>query len=156
VSGVYWNYEIAFLSLRHSGHQPSPKLVPGGPGGSPHLNHVGFRSRAAGAVSGLPVVVDRHDRKDSRRRQLLAMHEVRRRVERHAVTSRPPGRAPMALTRTPAVRGLLDLIAALDRRVPHVERAGEVAIARDAAELKARALRRIAELDRAPAPVKSK
>jgi hypothetical protein len=62
----------------------------------------------------------------------------------------------MALTRTPAVRGLLDLIAALDRRVPHVERAGEVAIARDAAELKARALRRIAELDRAPAPVKSK
>ena len=62
----------------------------------------------------------------------------------------------MALTRTPAVRELLDLIAALDRRVPHVERSGEVAIARDAAELKARALRRIAELDREPASIESK
>lgn len=31
MGGVYWLYEIAFLSLRHSGHQPSPKLVPGGP-----------------------------------------------------------------------------------------------------------------------------
>jgi len=56
----------------------------------------------------------------------------------------------MALTRTPAVKELLDLIAALDRRVPRVERAGETAIARDAAGLKARALRRIAELDREP------
>ena len=111
---------------------------------------------AAGAVSGLPVGGDRHDREGSRRGQLLAMHEVRRRVERVAVTVGPPGRAPMALTRTPAVRGLLDVIAALDRRVPRVERAGEVAIARDAAELKARALRRIAELDRVPASVESR
>ena len=62
----------------------------------------------------------------------------------------------MALTRTPAVRELLDLIAALDRRVPRVERAGETAIARDAAELKARALRRIAELDRETASIESK
>jgi len=62
----------------------------------------------------------------------------------------------MALTRTPAVKELLDLIAALDRRVPRVERAGETAIARDAAELKARALRRIAELDREPASIESK
>ena len=78
------------------------------------------------------------------------MHEMRRRVERGAVARGSPRRAPMALTRTPAVRELLDLIAALDRRVPRVERAGETAIARDAAELKARALRRIAELDREP------
>ncbi len=84
------------------------------------------------------------------------MHEMRRRVERKTVTGRSPGRAPVAVTRTPAVRGLLDLIAALDRRVPRVERAGETDIARDAAELKARALRRIAELDRAPASVESK
>jgi hypothetical protein len=107
-------------------------------------------------VSDLRFVVDRHDRKDSQRRQLLAMYEVRRRVERVAVTGRSAGRAPMALTRTPAVRGLLDLIAALDRRVPHVERAGEMAIARDAAELKARALKRIAELERAAASDESK
>ena len=47
-----------------------------------------------------------------------------------------------------AVRELLELIAALDRRVPHVERAGEAAIARDAAELKTRAMKRIEELER--------
>jgi hypothetical protein len=52
----------------------------------------------------------------------------------------------MAVTRTQLVRELRELIAALDRRVPHVERAGEAAIARDAALLKAKALKRIAEL----------
>ena len=47
-----------------------------------------------------------------------------------------------------AVRELLELIAALDRRVPQVERAGEAAIAHDAAALKTRALKRIEELER--------
>jgi hypothetical protein len=46
-----------------------------------------------------------------------------------------------------AVRQLHELIEALDRRVPHVERAGERAIARDAALLKAKALIRLAELE---------
>jgi hypothetical protein len=41
---------------------------------------------------------------------------------------------------------LLELIAGLDRRVPQMERAGEVAIAEEAAALKAAALARIAEL----------
>jgi len=54
----------------------------------------------------------------------------------------------MAMTPTGAVRSLLELIAALDRRVPQVHRAGETSIARDAAALKARALQRIAELER--------
>jgi hypothetical protein len=54
----------------------------------------------------------------------------------------------MAVTTTEAVRELLELIAALDRRVPCVERAGEAAIARDAAELKRRAMKRIEELER--------
>jgi len=40
------------------------------------------------------------------------------------------------------------LVAALDQRVPHIERAGEAQIARDAAELREKALRRIAELER--------
>jgi hypothetical protein len=53
----------------------------------------------------------------------------------------------MAVKRTRAVRELLELIAALDRRVPQVERAGEAAIANDAAALKARALKRIEELE---------
>jgi hypothetical protein len=51
------------------------------------------------------------------------------------------------------IRILLELIAALDRRLPHVERAGEAAIARDAAALKSRALERIAEIERMPSSV---
>jgi hypothetical protein len=61
-------------------------------------------------------------------------------------------------TRTQLVRELRELIAALDRRVPHVERAGEAAIARDAALLKAKALKRITELEdqNSPRPPDSK
>lgn len=54
----------------------------------------------------------------------------------------------MAVTATGAVRELLELIAALDRRLPQVQRAGELAIARDAASLRTRALQRIEELER--------
>ena len=53
-----------------------------------------------------------------------------------------------ALTPSNAVRELEELIAALDRRLPQVQRAGEVSIAREAASLKARALKRIEELER--------
>lgn len=53
----------------------------------------------------------------------------------------------MAMSRSHAVRELLELIAALDRRVPQVQRAGEASIARDAAALKARALKRINDLE---------
>ncbi len=42
---------------------------------------------------------------------------------------------------------LYELIAALDRRVPYVERVGEIAIARAAAALRGEALRRIATLE---------
>ena len=41
---------------------------------------------------------------------------------------------------------LEELIAALDRRVPQVEQAGEAEIARDAAALRAKAVQRLAEL----------
>lgn len=55
----------------------------------------------------------------------------------------------MAMTSTATVvRELQELILALDRRVPQVQRAGEASIAHDAAALKARALQRIAELKR--------
>ena len=46
------------------------------------------------------------------------------------------------------IRELLELIDALDRRVPQMQRAGEAAIARDASALKAQALQRVAELER--------
>jgi hypothetical protein len=57
----------------------------------------------------------------------------------------------MAMTPAEVVRELLELIAALDRRVPQVQRAGEASIARDAAALKAQALKRIEEIEREPA-----
>ena len=44
---------------------------------------------------------------------------------------------------------LCELIAALDRRVPHVERAGEIRIAREAAMLRSEAVARIEELKQA-------
>ena len=44
------------------------------------------------------------------------------------------------------IRHLRELIAALDRRVPRIERVGEANIAREAAALKKKALERLAEL----------
>jgi hypothetical protein len=49
------------------------------------------------------------------------------------------------------VHDLRELIAALDRRVPRLERDGERDIARDAQALRRAALKRIAELDQSPA-----
>jgi hypothetical protein len=45
-------------------------------------------------------------------------------------------------------RDLLELVAALDRRVPGLDREGERDIARDAQALRRAALKRIAELER--------
>ena len=61
----------------------------------------------------------------------------------------------MAVSRRDVARDLEELIAALDRRLPGVERAGEVAIARDAVALRAKAVARLAELrdsKRVPVP----
>ena len=54
----------------------------------------------------------------------------------------------MALTATQLVRALRRVIAALDRLVPQVDRPAVASIARDGAALKARALRRINDLER--------
>ena len=56
----------------------------------------------------------------------------------------------MAVAGSQLARELRELIAALDRRVPRVERAGEAAIARDAAALRAKAVKRLAELEHQP------
>jgi hypothetical protein len=53
-----------------------------------------------------------------------------------------------ASTRAQTVQNLHELIAALDRRVPQVERLGEISIARAASALKLEALKRIEELER--------
>jgi len=55
-----------------------------------------------------------------------------------------------SLTRLRIVRELHELIAALDRRVPQVERVGEVAIAKAASVLRDEAVRRIDEIEREP------
>ena len=58
---------------------------------------------------------------------------------------RATGLAETAHRRT--VRRLHELIAALDRRVPQVQRAGELSIARAAAALRTEALTRIEQLE---------
>jgi hypothetical protein len=52
----------------------------------------------------------------------------------------------MVATRHALIRELEELIAALDRRVPRVEQAGEATIAREAAALRAKAVTRLAQL----------
>ena len=52
------------------------------------------------------------------------------------------------LSKRKMIRDLYELISALDRRVPRVERSGESAIARDARPLRAEAAKRIADLER--------
>ena len=54
----------------------------------------------------------------------------------------------LELKRVTTIRELRELIVALDRRVPQVERVGELEIARAATGLRLEALRRIEELER--------
>jgi hypothetical protein len=59
-----------------------------------------------------------------------------------------PTSSPRAkMYRSDLRRHLDELIEALDRRAPHIERSGEALIARDAAALRRRAVERLAELD---------
>jgi hypothetical protein len=55
-----------------------------------------------------------------------------------------------AAAREIMIRHLRELIRALDARTPHLERAGEMAIAREAATLRQKALTRLAELGALP------
>jgi hypothetical protein len=67
-------------------------------------------------------------------------------VECVAIEQHPPGLAAMSSRRDATIEELLEVIAALDRRMPQDARPGEPAIARDASSLKCRALRSIAAL----------
>ena len=58
------------------------------------------------------------------------------------------GVGAMALVQAQLVRDLRELIAAIDRRVPVLSRAGETAIAKDAAALRERAQTLLTQLDR--------
>lgn len=59
----------------------------------------------------------------------------------------PITHTPAELEREALFEQLRELIAALDARVPHLERTSETGIADDARALRARASKRIAELD---------
>jgi hypothetical protein len=76
--------------------------------------------------------------------------------------STPPIDLSTAVTGQPVADGELlmaleEIVAALDRRIPHVERAGEALIAADAQRLRTCAMNRIARLvdDRTPADIRS-
>jgi len=71
-----------------------------------------------------------------------------KRVEPVAHSIKSEAQASVEMTPTDLIGELRELIAALDRRVPQVQRAGEASIAREAAALRARALKRIEELER--------
>jgi hypothetical protein len=67
---------------------------------------------------------------------------------RTTVMTMTPDTTSGASSRAQTVRELHELIAALDGRVPHVERVGEISIAQAASALKREALKRIEELER--------
>ena len=94
----------------------------------------------------MQVVLDYDNGKESRLEQLLAVHQMRRGLERVAAEVVAHRGATMAVSHGQLARELRELIAALDRRVPQLERAEETGIARDAAQLRAQAIKRLAEL----------
>jgi hypothetical protein len=104
-------------------------------------------------VSALPLARHQFGRQATDAVELLALPEVRRRVQSCPAERRlapglsmkpapTDGQAVLADT----LAQLTDLIAALDRRVPQVERLGEAAIANAAVRLRLEAAKRIAEI----------
>ena len=63
-------------------------------------------------------------------------------------SQRTPKEAAARTRLKQTILNLSELIAALDRRVPQVDRVGEASIARAAAKLKDEAIKRIADLER--------
>jgi hypothetical protein len=97
-----------------------------------------------------------------RGQQLLAVSRLRADVvsgaaeqHRRPAVAAMSGKARRETGRERTLRELHELIAALDRRVPQIERAGELEIARASAELRAAALRRVEELERETAAAQS-
>jgi hypothetical protein len=136
----------------HSGPKPSPKHVEGFTHvRSQEFNHTRYVRRRAEHSDVVPElsVLGHHDIcEESKRGQLLALQQLRRGVERRTARERPE--TAVAVKNAQLARDRLrELIAALDARVPRVERAGEAAIARDAAALRAKAVKRLEEIEHA-------
>jgi hypothetical protein len=67
-------------------------------------------------------------------------------MERRSSSERAPRMVPVTATNVDLARALIELIAALDRRVPRVDDAGEASIAQDAKALREKAVKRLTEL----------
>jgi hypothetical protein len=94
----------------------------------------------------MSVGIDNDDGETPGYEHLLALRQLRRDLERVAAPQSPEDEY-VEVTSDELRRELNELIAALDRRAPHLDRVGEAAIAHDAASLRRRALARLAELD---------
>ena len=109
------------------------------------------RYGVAAGMSKVPVARYVLRRKAAHRQQLLALLTLRRSVEPELAVRRLT--APMGLDRTmtrddlAVIRDLTELVAAIDRRSPQLERSGEAAIVDAARELRVQARARIAELE---------
>jgi hypothetical protein len=106
-------------------------------------------------VSEVPGDIDYHHREASGRRELLALRKLRGDLEQLAPARGAHRRAHVAITGDRLAHELHELIAALDRRVPRVAQAGEPSIARDAAVLRAKAVKRLAEITGKDAPLRA-
>jgi hypothetical protein len=84
------------------------------------------------------------------------MWQLRRNLECRSAAVQAERWTSVAMNAPDLARELEELIAALDRRVPRVAEAGEAAIARDAAALRAKAIDRLAELRSTPTPTNTR
>jgi hypothetical protein len=95
----------------------------------------------------MPIRFNYDDDQEPDREHVLALHQLRRDLERRPFGSPSAGAVgPMTRRDVDLARELRELVEALDRRVPRVEQAGESAIASDAAALRAKAVARLSEL----------
>lgn len=101
----------------------------------------------------MPLDGDQFSREAADGQQLLAMLEMRRRLESGLAVGAQALVAAMN-ARTNTLAGLADtvcqlneLITAIDRRLPQVQRAGEAVIANAAVRLRLEAEKRIAEIE---------
>jgi hypothetical protein len=122
----------------------------------PRSNEPPRRYGVAAVLPGVQLGDDRDQRQDSKHIELLALFGLRGGLDPGSTTG-PEIRTEAtvidqstgkATARARIMRELHELIAALDRRVPQVERVGELAIARAGEALRAEAVKRLEELER--------
>jgi hypothetical protein len=99
--GVYWIPHHCFPEpCGRFGLEPSPKHIVGAARERSRLGPiVTVRSRHTHNLSRMSLVVDRDEGQEPGLRQLLALHELRRNMERVAVPDRPAWRASVAMMR---------------------------------------------------------